>query len=280
MHKLICIIIFLLCTLGAQAQGIIFENNQSLDSALAKAKAGNKLVFVDAYTVWCGPCKMMEREIFTQKEVGFFFNTHFINLKLDIDKYVDIAEKYSITSVPTYLFLDTAGNIEHIGKGLMAKEAFLELAGNALSKENNHKAISKKIKDGDNNKNVLKMYLLNEPDLKDAEDLVQMLFEVSSKSERDDLDLALLILQHVRNTQLSSFQYLLKNKVNFERKLVELTGVYDTYFEDEIINTIILDYQKNGYKNDKTYRILKKSSPEMYQKIKNQLDNNKKIQNH
>ncbi len=279
MYKIIYVSFFLFCTLGSYAQGILFEETQDLKAALAKAKAENKLVFVDAYADWCAPCKMMEREIFTQKEVGDFFNTHFINLKLNVDKYIDIAEKYSVKALPTYLFLDSAGNMQHIGKGLMGKEAFLELAANALSKENNHRAISKKIKERDNNKSVLKMYLLNEPNLKDAEDLVQLLFEVSSKSERNDLDLALLTLQHVRNTHLSSFQYLLKNKVNFERKLVELTGVYDSEFEDTIIETIVLDYKKNGYKNDKTYRILKKDSPEMYQRIKNILDNPNTNQN-
>ena len=92
-----------------------------MDSALAKAKIENKLVFIDAYTKWCAPCKRMEREVFIQKDVSDFFNTHFINLKLAIDKNTEIANKYSVTSVPTYLFLDSAGNMQHVGKGFMEK---------------------------------------------------------------------------------------------------------------------------------------------------------------
>ena len=74
-----------LSTLTAFSQGIQFEENNDLKAALVKAKAENKLVFIDAYAVWCGPCKVMARDIFPLKEVGDFFNAHFVNLKLDME---------------------------------------------------------------------------------------------------------------------------------------------------------------------------------------------------
>ena len=80
MKKLISILALVAFAFTASAQGIIFEENQDLTTALAKAKAENKLVFIDAYAEWCGPCKMMARDIFPQKEVGDFFNANFINL--------------------------------------------------------------------------------------------------------------------------------------------------------------------------------------------------------
>ena len=43
-----------------------------------KAKDENKIIFVDIYATWCGPCKLLKRTTFTDKEVGDFFNANFI----------------------------------------------------------------------------------------------------------------------------------------------------------------------------------------------------------
>lgn len=47
------------------------------DEAITVAKNENKLVFMDFYTDWCGPCKMMMRDVFPQKHVGDYMNEHF-----------------------------------------------------------------------------------------------------------------------------------------------------------------------------------------------------------
>lgn len=84
--------------------------------ALAKAKAENKLVFLDAYTTWCGPCRMLQTKIFPQKEVGAYFNEKFINVKMDweSDEGLKLAEKYPVEGYPTMLFIDGSGRV--VGK--------------------------------------------------------------------------------------------------------------------------------------------------------------------
>ena len=57
-------------------QGILFETD-GLQKALAKARKENKAVFVDCYTSWCGPCKMMSSKVFPDKQAGDFFNPRF-----------------------------------------------------------------------------------------------------------------------------------------------------------------------------------------------------------
>ena len=53
--------------------GIVFFKG-SLKDAKAKAKKENKLIFIDCYTTWCGPCKNMSKKTFVNKEVGEYYN--------------------------------------------------------------------------------------------------------------------------------------------------------------------------------------------------------------
>lgn len=84
-----------------------------LEEALKKAKAENKLVFLDCYTSWCGPCRMMASKVFTQKAVGDLFNERFVNLKMDMEKGagVDVAKRYEVSAFPTMLLLDGDGQV-------------------------------------------------------------------------------------------------------------------------------------------------------------------------
>ena len=67
---------------GVQFQDLIYEE------ALKKAGKEGKMVFMDCYTVWCGPCKMMNERVFTQKVVGDYFKKHFIPLKVVMVKNI------------------------------------------------------------------------------------------------------------------------------------------------------------------------------------------------
>ncbi|HMX40374.1 MAG TPA: thioredoxin family protein, partial [Saprospiraceae bacterium] len=103
------------------AQGIEFFHG-SWSEARAKAKAEGKIIFVDAYAEWCGPCKRMAREVFTQEKVGDYFNANFVNLKIDMEKAdnAEFAGKYPVSAYPTLMFLDSTGKV--IQKAVGAKD--------------------------------------------------------------------------------------------------------------------------------------------------------------
>ncbi len=83
-----------------------------LDKALEIAKAGDKLIMVDFMATWCGPCKMMEAQVFETDEFKKA-TKDMVLLKVDVDKSPAIAQKYGVTAMPTVKFLNAQGEIVH-----------------------------------------------------------------------------------------------------------------------------------------------------------------------
>ena len=113
--------------------GIVFEE-LSLEEALAKAKAEGKYVFLDCYTSWCGPCKVMSKQVFVRKAVGDLFNPTCINIKLDMEngEGPEIAKRYGVMAYPTMFVLNADGSVKYRLQGGMEAGHFLLKAGNAL----------------------------------------------------------------------------------------------------------------------------------------------------
>ena len=104
---------------SAYATAINFEQvNTAEDWAKVTAKAQSQGldIFVDVYTDWCGYCKMMDRDVFSDQEVGDYFNARFINVKLDAEtSFGEVwAANYEVTGYPTYIFLNNEE--EYIGE--------------------------------------------------------------------------------------------------------------------------------------------------------------------
>lgn len=119
---------------AVQAQGIEFQS-KPYDEVLKMAKKQKKLVFVDIYTSWCGPCKHMAKEIFTQKTVGDFYNAHFLCLKLDAEKDADgkaVASRFGVNAYPTMLFIDGNGELVYRLLGGKRADEFVQEGQKAL----------------------------------------------------------------------------------------------------------------------------------------------------
>ena len=89
-----------------------FEKN-NFQVSLAKAKKANKLIFLDIYTGWCGPCLQFSKTVLKDVEVSETLNSKFINLKYDaeVGEGIEVAKKYLKGYYPTILILDSNGNI-------------------------------------------------------------------------------------------------------------------------------------------------------------------------
>lgn len=111
MKKLIFILMLALAAGAAQAQ-VKFET-KSTDAVREMAVKTGKLVFIDLYATWCPPCRMMEREVFSRKDVGDFMERHFVAAKYDVDKTTgkELLKRYGSGAIPLYLVFDTQGEL-------------------------------------------------------------------------------------------------------------------------------------------------------------------------
>jgi len=111
-----------------------FESSWS--KAVNKAQKENKPIFLDAYASWCGPCKQLKRNTFTKKKAGDFFNAHFINVAIDMEKNEGpaLAQKFGVDAYPTLIIADKDGNIVTYTKGYMNADQLLEFGKYGLDK--------------------------------------------------------------------------------------------------------------------------------------------------
>ncbi len=106
--------------------GIVFTQARWKE-ILQKAKAEKKIIFLDAYASWCGPCKKLQREVFTRKDVGDYFNARFINVKMDMEvgEGPALAQQYPLEGYPTLFFIDGNGKVVRNVLGYMSANDLL-----------------------------------------------------------------------------------------------------------------------------------------------------------
>lgn len=112
------------------AVGIKFKGI-TLEKAKKSALDSDKLIFIDAHTSWCGPCKKMAATSFKDEAVAELYNEKFINLKIDCEKDADgpeISRLYKIRAYPTLLVIDSEGNLIKQQVGFMTADQMIAFA--------------------------------------------------------------------------------------------------------------------------------------------------------
>lgn len=118
--------------------GILFHQG-AFNEALQLAKKENKLVFLDIYATWCGPCKSLKATTFSDSEVGAYYNENFINVALDGEKGegLELAKKYGITGYPTLLFINSDGVVVSANSGYRNAKELIGLGKAVQNKRRN-----------------------------------------------------------------------------------------------------------------------------------------------
>ena len=160
--KIIIVNLFLLISsLSLFGQGVNFEA-LTFNEALAKAKQENKLVFVDCYTAWCVPCRVMAENVFPQKEAGDFFNPKFVCVKFDMEKGegLELSKKLKIKAYPTFFIIRPDGAIQHMIVGGGELEPFINKVERGLDKKTSFTYLNKLYEKGEMTKEQLMTYMV------------------------------------------------------------------------------------------------------------------------
>jgi thioredoxin-related protein len=204
--------LFLFSAITAFAQEAVKFQDLPFKELVAKAKKENKLLFIDAYTSWCGPCKMMEKNTFTQKAVGDYYNTNFINARFDMEKGEgrEIASKFGVRSYPTYLFLNGDGELVSQNFGYMEGSLFVSMAQDVNSPNNKKGSLKERFANGEKDPEFLIniMKLNSSSDFDFAKKASERYFENKKKTEeftKDDVGLLLFFLKSTEEKNYKTF---------------------------------------------------------------------------
>lgn len=151
---------FILMSLNSNGQGIEFFHG-TWQEAIKEAQTQEKIIFVDAYTTWCGPCKRMSKNVFTKEKAGNYFNSNFINLKIDMEKPNgrEFGAKYPVSAYPTLFFLDSNGKLIKKSVGGKNLEALILLGEEIVSKYDFSAKYKEAYEDGDRSFETVMAYV-------------------------------------------------------------------------------------------------------------------------
>ncbi len=109
------------------SSSIDFTTN-SLETALEKAKTTNKLVFLDVSTSWCGHCKKMKKNTYTNNDVVDYLNQDYICVSIDAEKGDGpaVARKYGVSAFPTVIVLNADGSLKDKSTGYLKPQQLLK----------------------------------------------------------------------------------------------------------------------------------------------------------
>ena len=258
MKKLTTTLLALLSAVTMMAQGIAFEpEGTTLEQASARAKAQKKLIFLDCYTQWCGPCKKMARDVFPMAEVGTFMNPKFISIKIDMESAygAPLAKKLQITAYPTFIIFNA--DAQEIGRFLGGSPAdeFMKKV-EEKSKDNSSSQLQARWQRGDRDPQFLQEYLntLNASYKGEEADLVaEAILEGKEATFAADSTLRMIFMRSINNPFAKSFVYTVKNPAALKAAIgdmpveMKIKNVLETYHR-QLINehdgTASLDQQK------------------------------------
>ncbi|GAB1370429.1 hypothetical protein MASR1M45_04900 [Candidatus Kapaibacterium sp.] len=149
MKKMISVLFVMMLALAVStADELKFETGE-WSQIIKKAKAENKIIFLDAYTDWCGWCEVMDKKTFTDADVISFVNKNFIPVKYEMQTGTGkiLAMKYRVRGFPSQLYFNSEGKLIYTDIGYKEPKKFIESLQKVLDSKNHkiYKGISDKL---------------------------------------------------------------------------------------------------------------------------------------
>jgi thiol-disulfide isomerase/thioredoxin len=223
--------------LSSGATGINFQKGKSWKDILLMAKKENKLIFLDAYTTWCGPCKYLQSKVFTDNEVGVYFNKTFINVKIDMEdgEGIRLAGEFDVQAYPTLLFINADGKPVHKKVGAMEAKDFLHFGQDAINKNRQYFTIKSKAAKGEFNPEYFHRWIHDAEEMEDPDaDSLITRFLNSVKSRRMEKEILEIMLDHA-SLDPEQTDFLFTNR----EACMKVTGRTTDEFNASFLNRVV-----------------------------------------
>jgi thioredoxin-related protein/chorismate mutase len=249
---------------AVNAQGIKFFKG-TYEEALAKATTEGKMIFIDFYTSWCGPCKAMAKQTFTLKKVGNFYNKNFVCCKVDAEKGngPELAKKYAVSAFPTFIYADNKGKALHNAAGFQEEEAFIELGKIAMNPKKRMSAKWDKFNAGkmseEETKGFIEELATSAGDVSTA--LKGYVLSLGSAEKIYSKDTYELIMKHITNVNDDLFSLVVASRNEYAKEVgkekveQDIYSAYrdvasDLYNKDKPIDEVLKLVKDNGFDYD------------------------------
>lgn len=253
MKKINLLVALLWVQIAVFAQEGVNFRSLSFDEALAQAKTEGKLVFVDCYTEWCGPCKNMTNNVFPQKAAGDYFNPRFVSVKYDMEKGEgkDLKERFNVTAFPTFLILRPDGTVQHKLVGGDELESFIARVEKGLDDKTNLLHQTRLHEEGNMDKRQLLAYKETLSEANEKERAAQVYGELMERLTEDEkVQEEFWAIYEDESCVIGSpvFDFLLAHLPAVRRNTgTEKVDKYLFAKYGKILNDYICGYQKEGY---------------------------------
>ena len=225
-QKNVTLLLLLIFSIGAMAQNrsIKFDHG-TFQEAKDRAAKEHKLIFMDCYTSWCGPCKWMAKNMFTNDTIADYYNEHFVCAKFDMEvgEGKDLAKKYMINVYPNLIFADAEGNMVHRRAGAQQHvQDYIAFAKDAQTPEKTYSAIVKKFDSGTRDAAFMVNYLdaTAEAGL-DSKAGAKAYFATQKESDLNSRANWTIMYKYLSDMNSREFKYLLANTNTFVQKYTE-----------------------------------------------------------
>ncbi|MCM1297569.1 MAG: thioredoxin domain-containing protein [Muribaculaceae bacterium] len=194
----------------------------SFDEGLKAAANENKLVFIDFYTDWCGPCRKMANEVFPQKNVGDYMNKNYVCLKINAEQgeSVELMKKYKVNAFPTMVVLDSKGG--EVGRLMGYREGndFLTKLQSSVDPEKSPERMKERIDGGERTPDLVNnyaLYLIEQKKNQEALDLVTSYFNSIDDKQRLAPENNFLFTRYTTNTDCDMGRFMVANRNKFDK---------------------------------------------------------------
>jgi len=219
-------------------KGIDFIEAHDWGEVLALAELEDKIIFLDAYTSWCRPCKKMDKVVFSRPDVGELYNGNFLNVKMNMEEGdgVSLVKRYQVIAYPSLFFISPDGSVVHRATGYKGVSDVLKLGREVKLGDNTVAALEEDFESGDRTPEFLYKYLQTSIDAKDGRQTALLEEYLATQQDWKTEEVRSLIFETLETPNSPLFDHIIENKLEYVNQFGE--SVVENKIQNLVYSTI------------------------------------------